>query len=238
MKIQTITGSSIQAALAEARRLLGDDVVLLESVPPAGSEPARITVMIDTSAAQQASEPAPETRRAVGESVPLIPTGYGYGAIKRQGGRGIAAEESARLLESFSTAGDGSVQGLPASAILHDGPHRTDDRVRAQAVGRPVYRRHVSDDLPRAHDLSRGELRGCARGPFRTIECRLRKRMACAAERTGAALHRAAVLRANDSFAAATDSPGRSGPLVWIVTRRCGGFGAYAPGGRSSQCST
>ena len=122
MKIQTITGSSIHAALAEARRLLGDDVVLLESVPPAGSEPARITVMIDTVAAQKAPEPEPHVRRAVEEPALLAPAGYGYGAPKRRGTQGVAAEENARLLESFSTAGDGSVQALPASAILHPLP--------------------------------------------------------------------------------------------------------------------
>ncbi len=50
MNIKTIIGASIHAALAEARRLLGDDVVLLESVPPSGSEPARVTVMVDDAA--------------------------------------------------------------------------------------------------------------------------------------------------------------------------------------------
>ena len=124
MKIQTITGASIHAALAEARRLLGDDVVLLESVPPQGSEPARITVMIDTTVQQT---PAPVAPPAAREAVLAAPAGYGYGAAKRRQANGVATEESARLLESFSMSGDGSVQALPASAILDDGPHRTDD---------------------------------------------------------------------------------------------------------------
>ena len=63
MQIKTITGASIHAALAEARRLLGDDVVLLESVPPSGSEPARVTVMVDDAVSQEVSSPAPAPRR-------------------------------------------------------------------------------------------------------------------------------------------------------------------------------
>ena len=47
MKVKTLTGSSIQAALAEARRVFGDDVVLLESFPAQGDRPARITIMAD-----------------------------------------------------------------------------------------------------------------------------------------------------------------------------------------------
>ena len=47
MNLQTLTASSIHAALTEARRQFGDSVVLLESVPPEGDRPARVTVMID-----------------------------------------------------------------------------------------------------------------------------------------------------------------------------------------------
>jgi len=48
MTVKTITGSSIQAALAKAREELGDDVVLVESTPAAADAPAEIAVMIDT----------------------------------------------------------------------------------------------------------------------------------------------------------------------------------------------
>ena len=127
MNIKTIIGASIHAALAEARRLLGDDVVLLESVPPSGSEPARVTVMVDDAVSQEVSSPAPAPRRAVEETSPYAPPGYGYGATRRQEGRGVSPEESARSIEQFSAAGDGSVQTLPTSTIPHDGPHRADD---------------------------------------------------------------------------------------------------------------
>lgn len=47
MKLHTLTAPSIQAALLEARRRFGDDVVLLESVPAQADQPARITIMVD-----------------------------------------------------------------------------------------------------------------------------------------------------------------------------------------------
>lgn len=47
MHVKTLTGSSIHAALIEARRLFGDEVVLLESTPPQQDQPARITVVTD-----------------------------------------------------------------------------------------------------------------------------------------------------------------------------------------------
>lgn len=47
MNVKTLTGSSIQAALAKARDQLGDHVVLMESSPATDDEPARITVMVD-----------------------------------------------------------------------------------------------------------------------------------------------------------------------------------------------
>ena len=127
MQLKTITGASIHAALAEARRLLGDDVVLLESVPPNGSEPARITVMVDVAASQEVATPAPAAGHALEEPSPYAPPGYGYGAAKRRGGHQGAPEENARPFEQFSTAGDGAVQALPTSMLLHDGSHRTDD---------------------------------------------------------------------------------------------------------------
>src|SRR5215216_417064 len=71
MQIKTLLGNSIQDALAEARALLGDDVVLLESHPARDGQPARITVMLDE-AAPAAPAPAPAP----------APLGYGYGAAR------------------------------------------------------------------------------------------------------------------------------------------------------------
>lgn len=83
MNIKTLTAPSIQEALADARQLLGDDVVLLESVAAQDGQLARITVMIDTPlpaparAASQPAEPAPAFAGAEAAS------GYGYAAAPR-----------------------------------------------------------------------------------------------------------------------------------------------------------
>lgn len=50
MTVKTITGPSIQAALATAREELGDDVVLMESTPATADAPAEIAVMVDSAA--------------------------------------------------------------------------------------------------------------------------------------------------------------------------------------------
>ena len=110
MNIKTITGSSIHGALAEARRLFGDEVVLLESVPPSASEPARITVVID-GPSQEAAAPAPAGRRTAEEPTPVVPAGYGYGAVRRTDGGRLPAEESTEAVASFS---QGSSRLVPA----------------------------------------------------------------------------------------------------------------------------
>jgi flagellar biosynthesis GTPase FlhF len=60
MNVKTLTGSSIQSALAKAREELGDHVVLMESMPATDDEPARITVMVDA----PAQSPSPVSRKA------------------------------------------------------------------------------------------------------------------------------------------------------------------------------
>ena len=72
MKIKTLTGSSIHAALIEARRFLGDDVVLLESIPAEGDTPAKITVMVDDEPA--VTRPSESTAAIHGSSA----GSYGY----------------------------------------------------------------------------------------------------------------------------------------------------------------
>jgi flagellar biosynthesis protein FlhF len=67
MTVQTLTADSIQAALAEARRQYGDEVVLLESAPARDGRPARVTVLLDGA--------APRPQPAFAEVAPL---GFGY----------------------------------------------------------------------------------------------------------------------------------------------------------------
>ncbi len=47
MTVKTLEASTISAALAEARRLFGEDVVLLESHPPTDAHPARVSVAFE-----------------------------------------------------------------------------------------------------------------------------------------------------------------------------------------------
>lgn len=62
MRTKTFTGPSIQAALKEARYALGDDVVLLESVPAQQGAAARIRVMADTPLSDADASRAPTQR--------------------------------------------------------------------------------------------------------------------------------------------------------------------------------
>ena len=62
MTVKTLSASTISEALADARRQFGDDVVLLESHPPTGDRPARITIM---------AEPAP-SMSADGRSISRV----------------------------------------------------------------------------------------------------------------------------------------------------------------------
>lgn len=126
MKVKTITGSSIHAALVEARRLLGDDVVLLESIAGTDTEPARITVMAETST----SKPEKALVAASESPAPAL-TGYGYGAVSRANNGVQAKEESARASESFSTKLADLGQALEAQRLIAE-------RKRAQKTVNPV----------------------------------------------------------------------------------------------------
>ncbi len=92
MNIKTLEGPSIQSALAEARRLLGDDVMLLESVAAGETEPARVTVMVDETLAE-----APRPTAPVEEPALAGAGGYGYAAPS-------SAERPAGGASAFSSA--------------------------------------------------------------------------------------------------------------------------------------
>lgn len=83
MQTQQVTGPTIQAALKEARRRFGDDVVLIESMPPEENQPARITVMVDTAlpASKQPSTPSGPPGSS-GPHKPARALGYGPGMRK------------------------------------------------------------------------------------------------------------------------------------------------------------
>jgi len=99
MDIRTLTGPSIHEALAEARRLLGDDVMLMESVAARDGEPARITVMIDSALAKA---PAPRVTTPAEEPVGVgAPAGYGYATQRARPARPRAEESAAAHATSF-----------------------------------------------------------------------------------------------------------------------------------------
>lgn len=129
MNVKTITAPTIHAALIEARRLLGDDVVLMESIPAQDGEPARITVMADSpgrsarsgvetptrestarrttarpaesSRSESAASAQRSTRRnARAGSAAVGRAGYGYHG--QDDAVAVLSEESARPAEGFS----------------------------------------------------------------------------------------------------------------------------------------
>ena len=118
MNMKSLTGSSIQAALTEARRRLGEDVVLVESTPPAEGRPARITVMTDAPLPAPPSEPAPEPgapRFGYAPRSPEKTTGplhenASAAAVALSAEEGVTAElsDAARRLSQHVASGDGA----------------------------------------------------------------------------------------------------------------------------------
>jgi len=88
MTVKTLTGQSIQDALAKAREELGDDVVLMESTPATEDAPAEIAVAVDPPVADRA------TKSSKG-AVPKPPSGDG----------GPRAPETNLKTEGASTTG-------------------------------------------------------------------------------------------------------------------------------------
>ena len=139
MKVKTLTGPSIHAALIEARRLLGDDVVLLESIPAEGDAPAKITVMVD--------EPAPAARQAATAGTNTQNGRYGYARASQPAG---VTREASAYAESnanysaphanFSYDGDGGsfMPAVPQSGLIQPFPGRSPVQDRAPIFGPPA----------------------------------------------------------------------------------------------------
>ncbi len=143
MNVKTLTGSSIQSALAKARDELGDHVVLMESKPATDEEPARITVMVDEPA--PASSPTPR-RVPVSSSAASTPPasvassrhgrsetspgarGFGYGSQSDNGrsapgsgadadfGDALARQHKTGRGRLFPTSGDAEARGSGSSS--------------------------------------------------------------------------------------------------------------------------
>lgn len=114
MKVKTLTGPSIHAALVEARRLLGDDVVLLESIPAEGDSPARITVMVDVPAPAKKKSPAFATQEAVNN---IKRPAYGYAGVA-VGPSGAHDDEEERYAgQNVNFSSESSLAAYPNQAL-------------------------------------------------------------------------------------------------------------------------
>lgn len=87
----------------EARRHLGDEVVLLESIPPDGDSPARITVMTDATKLPAGGSTASTAVGVQAKTATSGRKGYGYHAQKTNGTVTVAQEESAPGAERISS---------------------------------------------------------------------------------------------------------------------------------------
>lgn len=100
MTVKTITGPSIQAALATAREELGDDVVLMESTPATADAPAEIAVMIDSAA----DTPVSDTSKG---RVPKPPSDDGSLPVPDMGSNGRDAGADGAGTDGPGTDGTG-----------------------------------------------------------------------------------------------------------------------------------
>ncbi|GAB5537825.1 MAG: flagellar biosynthesis protein FlhF [Rubricoccaceae bacterium] len=90
MTLKTVTGPSTRDALAHARRLFGNDVVLLQSAPAAHGQPASVTVAFDTvpSPDEDLTGPLPPEAWTVAPAHPEpvaapAPRAYGYSNVRK-----------------------------------------------------------------------------------------------------------------------------------------------------------
>ena len=116
MNVKTITAPTIHAALIEARRILGDDVVLMESIPAEGNEPARITVMADTPSrtAQPARSERTTRPQLSGEKRPQP------ALAEHAGGAGRFARSNAAKRPGYGYAGGSDVALAPEDRADND----------------------------------------------------------------------------------------------------------------------
>ncbi len=138
MKLHTLTAPSIQAALLEARRRFGDDVVLLESVPAQGDQPARITVMVD--------QPQQETER--------LPFGYASASrLTRKAAHATSAStpptDTAVLTAERGNGGPPAPSGTRAH--LDRRGQLFPAETSANSAPTPPVPTHLADQLERLH---------------------------------------------------------------------------------------
>ena len=123
MTLKTVTGPSLRQALADARRIFGDDVVLLQSTPATEGGAASVTVAFD--------EAPPRPRRALPAAAPAVPEG-GVAVAPRSYGYPVVRKDAppAAPISAPPPASDGSASSTGG------GPGRGMDGREGGAVGR------------------------------------------------------------------------------------------------------
>lgn len=131
MHTKSITAPTIHAALVEARRQFGDDVVLLESIPPHGNEPARVTVMIDQPVARRTPATTAPTTAPKPKPMPRLGFGYTAGAaqstvaaLRERAAAGGAAEADGEVLTAVAAPPPSGPQSFPRPGGVEPGSGR------------------------------------------------------------------------------------------------------------------
>ncbi len=116
MNVKTIFGPSIHAAQLQARRLLGDDMVLSQSLPPNGADLPCVTVLTQLPPARSAAAVCRSSaRKAAHKAVaapPMVQKDYGVIALRKT----LDTEENAPLSESFSPVRQAATATMTASS--------------------------------------------------------------------------------------------------------------------------
>lgn len=151
MNVKTLTGPSIQAALADAREAFGDEVVLIESVGAQDGRPARITVMIDE------ATPQPAQFGYGGGQQPQSRTSRRLPAARQTPAHAAAVEERAEpARESFSGGLLDVAVGDDAPNVM-TAPRRTATQTRTQPRAQ-LAPQHYQDESYAPRTGGRGRL--------------------------------------------------------------------------------
>ena len=166
MTLKTVTGPSTREALAHARRLFGNDVVLLQSAPAAHGQPASVTVAFDTvpSPNDSLTGPLPPEAWTVAPAHPEpvaapAPRAYGYSNVRKlapPAPESISAPTPARPARNESPLLTGEGQG--------EGSHIANELTIAD--GTPARSGEPEAHLSLAHSMDGAQRRmdPCQRG--------------------------------------------------------------------------
>ena len=153
MTLKTVTGPTTRDALAHARRLFGNDVVLLQSAPAAHGQPASVTVAFDTvpSPDESLTGPLPPEAWTVAPAHPEpvrqhAPRAYGYSNIRNPRpapAEPISAPAPARMAPVVAASTVSGSSPRPSGeelAIPRFAPARADEHAALASSTAPTHR--------------------------------------------------------------------------------------------------